>query len=173
MMRKLVSTFFALPPRVVIGVFAAGSLALVGMAFVLEYGFGALPCHMCWLQRYGHWAMAGIATVSFVLPRLVPPLWGLAGTLAAAGYGLYVAVYQILVQNKILPLPEGCASAGLKIEANVQDFLAALQHPVVAPSCDRVDFTLLGFSLAEWNTITMLGVLVVGGVFLCRWYKNK
>lgn len=171
MMQKYVHAFFALPPRTVVALYALGSAVLVLMAFVLEHGFGALPCQMCWWQRYGHWAMAAVAGTSAALPRLLPPVWGLAATLLAALYGLGVAVYQILVQLKLVPLPQGCGSTGLKIEASVEDFLKALQNPVVAPSCDRVDFHILGLSLADWNALTMAAAIAVGVVFLRRWMR--
>lgn len=172
-MGQLCKWFFNLPPRQVLGIFALGSIGLVVMAFVLEYGFNALPCQMCWWQRYGHWAMAGIASVTFILPRIIPPLYGLVATWLAALYGLIVAIYQMLVQWKIVPLPEGCGNVGLKIEQDIEAFLRSLQNPVITPSCDRVDFTILSLSLAEWNAIVMTAVLVVGAVYIYKQFKKR
>lgn len=142
------------------GVFA---LLLIVAAFVLEYGFNAKPCHLCWMQRYGHWVMAGFGLVGGLLGAMVPLVarLGFLGVVGAALYGLWTGVYQVLVQFKIVPAPQGCSSANMAIPTNVEDFMAALQNPIVAPPCDKIDFTILGLTLAAWNAIIMAVMLVV------------
>ena len=140
------------------GVFAVG---LIASAFILEYGFDAKPCHLCWMQRYGHWAMAGFGLVGGLMGGLVPlgVLLGYLGVIGTALYGLGMGVYQVLVQYKIVPAPEACGSANIEIAENVEDFMASLKNPIVAPPCDQIDFTIFGLTLAAWNAIIMFAML--------------
>ena len=36
------------------------SAALLGGAYLSQYGFGLFPCEMCWWQRYPHFAALGL-----------------------------------------------------------------------------------------------------------------
>src|SRR3546814_3417668 len=42
--------------------------ALLGGAYVAQYGFGLYPCEMCWWQRYPHFAALGLAAAGFFVP---------------------------------------------------------------------------------------------------------
>ena len=54
--------------------------ALLGGAYISQYGFDLYPCEMCWWQRYPHFAALGFAAMSFVLKpaRIWVALAGLA-----------------------------------------------------------------------------------------------
>ena len=54
--------------------------ALLGGAYVAQYGFGLFPCEMCWWQRYPHFAALGFAGLAFVMQpaRVWTALAGLA-----------------------------------------------------------------------------------------------
>ncbi len=45
----------------------AAPLALLGGAYVAQYGFGLFPCEMCWWQRYPHFVAVALATAAFLL----------------------------------------------------------------------------------------------------------
>ena len=51
----------ALPRRIALGV----PLALLGGAYLSQYGFGLAPCEMCWWQRYAHFAAIAFAVLAF------------------------------------------------------------------------------------------------------------
>lgn len=134
--------------------FLLGSLALVVVAFVFEYGFGAEPCRMCWWQRYGHWAMVGVGLVGLYMPLsftfkrallLVPVLVGGA-----------VAVYQSLGQMGYVELPAFCGGNTDSL-SSATDLLKSLQGYVPAPSCSDIGMTVMGLSFAQWNVLVMLG----------------
>ncbi|HEY6868395.1 MAG TPA: disulfide bond formation protein B, partial [Novosphingobium sp.] len=42
--------------------------ALLGGAYLSQYGFGLYPCEMCWWQRYAHFAALPLALLGFVVP---------------------------------------------------------------------------------------------------------
>ena len=160
-MFKLLGT---LTPRHVLLLCALFGLTLTVGAFVLEYGFDAKPCHLCWLQRYGHWALAACALLGYLWPRLTTPAF--TGVLASTFYGLALATYHTGVEQKIFPAPEGCSSTGA-LSTNMADFMASLSAPSAIVPCDQVGFTLFGLSLAAWNIFAMAGVLI--GLFV--WWR--
>ena len=148
----------SLTPRhilLLLALFAAG-LSLSG--FVLEHGFGVLPCKMCWWQRYAHYAILAFSLGGLVLPKWHKPF--AAAVLLAALTGLGIAVWQFAAQHGWLPFPASCTSAGMPTYAAAGDLLASLQKTKIVP-CDRETFTLFGLSLAGWNIPSMLAVIVL------------
>ncbi len=152
--------WFAEPRRWLLGL-ALLAVGLSASGFVLEYGFGVIPCPMCWWQRYVHWAIAAVALLAAVKP-LRPVVAGAGGVIALLALaGLGVAVWQFSAQHGWLPFPASCTSHGSEALVTGGDLLAAMQQTHVVP-CDRETFKLLGLSLAGWNIPSML--LVVGTV---------
>lgn len=137
---------------------------LVSGAFIIEYGFKAAPCHLCWLQRYGHWALLAIAFVGAFLPPRGKIL-ALKGVFLAALYGFILGVYHSLVQAKVIPGPSSCSGASA-LPTDIESFSRYLENPTLPPRCDEVGFAFLGVSLPVWNIIAMaLVMLVVYDVF--------
>jgi disulfide bond formation protein DsbB len=135
----------------------AAILSLSG--FVLEYGFHVLPCHMCWWQRYMHYAILALSLVALVLPRKHTSKFLILITLAAFT-GLAIAVWQFAAQHGWLPFPASCTSANVPTYASGEDLLAAMNATKVVP-CDKETFTLFGLSLAAWNIPAMLLALAL------------
>lgn len=134
-----------------------GAFILITTAFVLEYGFEAKPCQMCWWQRYAHWAMAGGGTLFWVVSR---HKLGLIWMALLALIGMSLGIWQVLVQYKIISAPAGCGSADLTLAENAAALLADLgQTQIVMPACDQIDFTIFGLTLAAWNVLVMLSFL--------------
>lgn len=119
--------------------------ALLGGAYVSQYGFGLYPCEMCWWQRYAHFA------------ALVPALLALAvsGTLrvwfvrlAGAGIavGALLGAYHAGVEYGWW---EGITTCASTAQAGGNPLDAILDAPLVR--CDAVAWSLFGISLAGWN----------------------
>jgi disulfide bond formation protein DsbB len=115
--------------------------ALLGGAYLAQYGFGLPPCEMCWWQRYAHFAALGLGFSAFVLPpaRLLVALAGLA-ILSSGLIGGYHAGVEYGWWEGIT----ACAATPVaSLEA--LDFAAPLVR------CDVALWTLLGISLAGFN----------------------
>lgn len=156
-----------LTPRCAVILLSLFSAVLVASAFVFEYGFDALPCRLCWWQRYAHWALLAVALGGVIWVRYARV--ALLAALLPAFTGLGIATYHTLVEFKLLPAPTGCTDGG-SIDTSVADFLTALQHAKPVVACDAVAFRLLGFSLSNWNIIAML---VVVGFIAYTVKRNK
>ena len=121
----------------------AGTLAI---AFTAEYGFGLEPCILCLTQRvpFGLALLCGLG--AFFLPAL---RWQLV---ALAGLGLLVnsgiAVYHVGIEQHWWASVTGCSSGGDSL--SFSEMKKSLSKKTLK-SCDEVDWTLLGISMAAYN----------------------
>jgi disulfide bond formation protein DsbB len=155
----------ALSPRNMLLLLALFAFGLLASGFVLEHGFGVLPCPMCWWQRYAYAAILFVAVLGVLTKQ---ERWGALGAGAAAAAGLGVAVWQVAAQQSWLPYPPSCAGEG-NVGVVGADLLAQMANTQVVP-CDLETFTLLGLSLAAWNIPAMLLVL---GVSTKLWFHSR
>lgn len=127
-------------------------VALLGGAYVSQYGFGLFPCEMCWWQRYPHFAAIALALASFVIVpnRVWVALAGLAIVTSGLIGGFHAGVEYGWWEG-ITP----CALTTGTIDAF--DVGAAQMR------CDIAAWRFLGISLAGWNFLisTIGGIAVV------------
>ncbi|QFT76324.1 disulfide bond formation protein B [Erythrobacter sp. THAF29] len=128
-------------------------VALLGGAYISQYGFGLYPCEMCWWQRYPHFAALGFALLSFVIePRRV---WVALAGLAIITSGL-IGGFHAGVEYGWWQGITGCATVDGGID--VMDPAAA---PIIR--CDTAPWDLFGISLAGWNFLfsTLGGIAIL------------
>ncbi|MEP7222214.1 MAG: disulfide bond formation protein B [Novosphingobium sp.] len=129
--------------------------ALLGGAYISQYGFDLFPCEMCWWQRYAHLAALGFALLAFALPRQRVPI-----VLAALAIGVSALIggYHAGVEYHWWEGMTHCASTA---GALGDDPLAAIMNaPLIR--CDVAQWTLLGISLAGFNFLfSAAGALAV------------
>ncbi|WP_086617747.1 disulfide bond formation protein B [Erythrobacter tepidarius] len=112
--------------------------ALLGGAYVAQYGLGLPPCEMCWWQRYPHFAALGIGLLAFVIrPARV---WTALAGLAILTSGL-IGGYHAGVEYGWWEGITACTATG----ADVMDFSTPLIR------CDVAPWSLWGISLAGFN----------------------
>ena len=128
--------------------------ALLGGAYIAQYGFGLFPCEMCWWQRYPHFAALALGLVSLVVEprRLLVALAGISiiasGLIGGYHAGVEYDWWEGLTQ---------CTSA---LDAGGDAMDAIMNAPMVR--CDAAPWTLFGVSLAGFNfLISTLGGLAV------------
>lgn len=133
--------------------------ALLGGAYIGEYGFGLYPCEMCWWQRYAHFAALGLAVLGLVRPSAKLLVW-LAGLAILIG-GL-IGGYHAGVEYGWWEGFTACTS-----EINLADdpLEAIANAPLIR--CDQVQWELFGISLAGYNfLISVPAALLVFGLSL-------
>ena len=129
-------------------------LAMVGvgalvMAYTAQYGFGLEPCNLCLLQRIPYVLIAVVGWMGIKHPQWVSlgNLTAIAGIIFFAGAVL--AVYHVGVEQHLWQSAAGCGGeAGAQISVN--QFQQMLQEKP-PKSCDEVDWTLFGVSMATHN----------------------
>jgi disulfide bond formation protein DsbB len=128
---------------------------LLGGAYLSQYGFGLVPCEMCWWQRYPHFAAVALALLSTVIaPKR---LW------------IALAAVAILVSGAIGAFHagveygwwEGLTACGTPALGGGDPLEAIMNSPLVR--CDEVQWSLFGISLAGWNLLvsTAAGIAIL------------
>ena len=119
-------------------------LALLGGAYVSQYGFGLYPCEMCWWQRYAHFAALPLAALAYVMPRQSKVLVALAALAiaASAAIGLFHAGVEYHWWQGFTECTSYAAKGGDPLDA-------IMNAPLFR--CDAAQWTLLGISLAGFN----------------------
>jgi disulfide bond formation protein DsbB len=153
----MLSSSEKLAQRLAIGVPAV----LLGGAYLSEYGFGLVPCEMCWWQRYAHFAALGIALLSTVLaPKRV---WIALGALAIIAAGL-IGGFHAGVEYGWWEGLTACSTPSL---GGGDPLEAIMNAPLVR--CDEVQWSLAGISLAGWNFL----VSSVSGIAILLLLRRK
>ena len=132
------------------------SACLLGGAFAFEYLGGLMPCTMCIWQRWPHVIIIVAALIG--LRGITPAtMVGLIAITAAVSIGL--GGYHAGVEWHLWQGPGGC-TASLETNMAVTDLVdQLLATPVVR--CDEVAWSFLGISMAGWNVIFSMDILLI------------
>ena len=135
---------------------AGGSLALLLGAFGIQYIGGLLPCQLCLWQRWPHAAAVLIGLLALWLGNRVWPMLGALAALTSAGIG----AFHVGVEQKWW---EGLASCTVNAMQGVSGSdLLNTEIVVAAPvRCDAIAWQLMGVSMAGWNVILSLALVVI------------
>jgi len=138
-----------------------GAVAL-GTAYTAQFGFGLDPCVLCLYQRVP-FAIA----IMLGLAGLWRPQWlGMIFTLAVAAFAINgaVAVYHVGVEQHWWVSAVGCGGK-LPTQISTADLFASLDKKP-AKSCDAVDWTMFGVSMAGWNILFSSGLALASAYVL-------
>jgi disulfide bond formation protein DsbB len=133
---------------------AIGSAALLVAAFTFQ-AVGYAPCHLCLLQRWPHAAAVLIGIVALALGWRLLPWLGAAAALTTAGLGLY----HTGVERHWWQGPTTCTSGSIEGVDPTDLLNQILAAPVVR--CDEVAWQLMGISMASWNMLASLMLVLV------------
>ncbi len=127
--------------------------ALLGGAYVAQYGFGLYPCEMCWWQRYPHFAALGLGLLAFVAAPA--RLWVTLAGLAIIASGL-IGGFHAGAEYHWWEGITACSKPAVAV-----DMLDFSTDKLVR--CDAAPWTLFGISLAGFNFLisTIGGAAVV------------
>ncbi len=146
------------PTRAAFAVSAIGAATLIG-AWIFQYGFGYVPCALCWMEREPYYLtiplalIAGIAGARGVSRKFV--LVTLTVCLAAFLYNGGLSFYHAGAEYGLWPGPESCGG-GMALPSSVEELQARLSAGEHPPRCDEAAWTLFGISLAGYNFLISL-----------------
>lgn len=128
--------------------------ALLGGAYISQYGFGLYPCEMCWWQRYAHFIALAFAIVAFMVGgKRWPVLFAALAILASGLIGGFHAGVEYDWWEGLTRCATVTSGGGSSLDA-------ILNAPVIR--CDVAPWTLFGISLAGFNFIfSTAGALLV------------
>ena len=155
---SLARTILATPRRVIL-LIGLASLALIAGAWFFELVVHLRPCKLCLEQRTPHYAAIGLAFAAALFARSrrlqILALLGLAGLMAwSTGLGAYHSG----VEWGWFAGPNDCGGTAAQT-TGVQDMLKQLETVRVV-SCTEAAWRFLGLSLAGWNALTSLALLI-------------
>jgi disulfide bond formation protein DsbB len=134
------------------------SAAVVGGALLFQHVGGLPPCELCLYERWPYYAMIVLSALALAAGRPGVNAWvtGIAALVFLAGAGL--AFYHVGVEQHWFAGPTACTGAS-GTGASIEDFRKQLmaQQPV---RCDEPQWVLLGVSLAGWNLLASLALVV-------------
>lgn len=141
----------------------AASAFMLSAAHVFETVWKLPPCALCLHQREAYWAAGSIALIAAIAERfrddvLSQRAFALLLT-CAFGAGAVIGGFHFGVEYKWWPGLAACAGGG-NYDTSA-DLLGALSKSMDVPACDKVAWSLLGVSMAGWNTLISLGLMGV------------
>lgn len=147
------------PMRMII-LIGLASFALIAGAWYFELVLHLRPCKLCLEQRLPHYAAMGLALTAALLARSrrlqIIALVALALLMA---WSTWLGVYHSGVEWGWFAGPNDCGGAAAPAAAGVQDFMKQLQTTRVV-ACSEAAWRMLGLSLAGWNALASLGLLL-------------
>ena len=146
---------------------------LIGIALYLQYFRGLEPCPLCMIQRVCFIALGFVFLVAAVAgPKggFVRVYGALAAVIALAGAGF--AMRHVWLQW-YPPEMEAC-TADLFTMLDRLPFATVIQKALYATGdCARVDWRLLGLSIAEWSLLWFVALFVLSLVYATRQPRNR
>jgi disulfide bond formation protein DsbB len=149
-------------PRTTLALIAAACFALLAGGVALQMSAQIQPCPLCIFQRYAYIVVGLIAAAGaahggrYCVSRLYA-----GGVTLAALTGLGIAARQVWLQHNP-PLESSC---GADLEFMLESFPLTQALPMVfrgTGDCSKVDWTLLGFSIAELSLLCFALIALSG-----------
>ena len=133
----------------------AGSAALMLGAFAFQYIGGLPPCAMCIWQRYPHVVAIVLGLIAL---RFGTPVLAWLGALAAFTTAA-IGGYHTGVERGWWEGPTTCTSGPIGGLSTDELFDQIMSAPLVR--CDEVPWEMFGLSMASWNMVISLGLMVL------------
>lgn len=150
---------------------ASGALLAAAHAFET---FGHLPpCTLCLRQREAHWlvvALAGMGIAAGFSPiGRANYRWICVALALAFAWSTYQGAFHTGVELHWWPGPTTCASTGDSRHVSAADMAAILNGGRIhGPACDQALWSFLGLSMAGWNALISLGLVVLSAAAALR-----
>jgi disulfide bond formation protein DsbB len=160
----------ALMPRSAAALVLAACLGLLAFGLYLQHGLGLEPCPMCIVQRYALVLIAVCSALAGLVAQRVVQQLGLAAACVLAGFGAFVAARQSWLQW----FPPESYSCGRDFYGMIETFPLKRAIPMIfrgSGDCTKIDWTLLGLSIANWSALAFLALLAFGLAVLWRQWR--
>jgi disulfide bond formation protein DsbB len=145
--------------RAFAGFVLLASVIVLGAALVSQYWGGLAPCELCLLQRWPWAAAIAISLVALIAGSRAALPWVALVLGIVFAFGVAFAFYHVGVEQHWFAGPAACtASSGGTLTLEDMKRLIIGTQPVL---CDRVQWSLLGVSMAGWNLLASLGMAAI------------
>ncbi len=139
--------------------------AMLGFGLYLQHAIGLEPCPMCIVQRYALIGVGAIAVIAAACtPRWLLLVFGLLSAILA-GFGAFVAARQSWLQW----YPPEVLTCGRDFYGIIENTPMRRAIPLIfkgSGDCTKVDWTLLGGSIANWSFLCFVGLVAVSAYLM-------
>ena len=149
------------------GVLIFSILALVA-AYFIEFILGHKPCNLCSIERIPYLASIILISFAFILNKYEKTISLIVALFFI--FGVIISFYHFGIEQGFFSESFVC-NLNNNETLSSQDLLKELEKNTV--SCKDVTFTLLGFSLATFNTIISLVISAIMLRIFINYDKNR
>jgi disulfide bond formation protein DsbB len=143
------------------------ALAISAAMLAIAHGFQSFghlpPCHLCLKQREVYWAAMAVSAAAIVAGltsvRGMGTRIGCAVLALVFAYGVYLAGFHAGAEWHWWKAPVTCASTGPVNLSALKALLAG--GGAHQPACDQAPWVFLGLSMAGWNCLISVGLVIV------------
>jgi disulfide bond formation protein DsbB len=142
------------------------------VAWVTQYVFGYQACVFCLYQRYLYIAAIFLLATHLYFFRGRFQGFFLILTSLVLFMNAATAGYQVAIENRWVEVPQICTAPPVSDSFEAFKEMVAAKEPV---SCDKVEWSFLGISMAGYNFLLALGLGLISfmGVFVHDRRKKK
>ena len=144
------------------------SLLVISGAYILEFFYNFPPCELCIYQRIPYFFILFICIISFFMEYKNIHYYSIFFLFFTS---FLIAFFHSLVERGIIEYSSGCTSSVGNFES-IEDLRSHLDS-VSLTKCDEILFSVMGFSLANINTIISLSFVLFNIYFVWRLYGSR
>ena len=146
------------------------SIVAITSALAAEFLYNLKPCDLCLKQRHPYYFFIFISIIAlFILP--IYKFYMSFLLQLAAIYGIFYSLWHVGIENKLLKGPSTC-SASLEVSSSINKLKEQILNKQLV-SCDEVTWAFFGISAATINTIVLLFIFVINGLYIFKYYEKK
>ena len=138
-------------------------------AYFVEYILGYKPCNLCLIERLPYFFAIIIIFLYLTINRFEKLIFIFLGLIFASG--TILSFYHFGIEQGFFKESLVCISNDEISSLDKEDLIKELQNKVV--SCQDVQFTLLGLSLASINAIISFIISVITFRLFLNYEKNR
>ena len=144
------------------------SLVTISGAYILEFFYNFPPCELCIYQRIPYFFILFICIISFFMEYKNIHFYSIFFLFFTS---FLIAFFHSLVERGFVEYGSGCTSSVGNFES-IEDLRIHLDS-VPLTKCDEILFSVMGFSLANINTIISLSLVLFNIYFVRRVYGSR
>ena len=135
------------------------SVLALAIAYFTEYVLDFAPCPLCLYQRIPYFVIIIFSTLALIYKKFYK--LGLTVIILSLISSIVISAYHSGVERKIfLPLDTCKNSVALKTAKNFEEYERLIENAKTA-SCTEPAFTIFGLSMAEYNLIANIILLLL------------
>lgn len=164
------SLFSALDKKATALACVIGLLTILA-AWASQIWGGLVPCELCLGERVPYyWGLPILALILLLWNRLPLAVWYIGMLIAGAIFvwSIYLGVFHAGVEWKFWAGPTACTSNGTSLDLSQLSDLNAVK----VVQCDQIQWQFLGISLAGYNALVSLVIVVLIAVALVDQYRR-